>query len=256
MELLKVENIVATYDKELIVNDISFEMKKNEFIALLGLNGTGKTTLLKVLCGLLKAKSGRCIIEGKDIYQYNEKQRARHISYMPQRHSIVYDTRAIDIVLMGITPYIGVFSYPTKEDRQIAYGVLERMGIEELADANFLQLSEGQKQLIIIARSLMQDSEIMLFDEPNSALDFNNSHMVLSKIRQVVKNEKKAGLITMHDPNMALSYCDKIIIMKDNKKFADFYTADVDHEFLRKIFKEVYGKIDILEYKGKYLILK
>ncbi|MDR7855570.1 ABC transporter ATP-binding protein [Tissierella sp.] len=256
MELLKVENIVAAYDKELIVNDISFNMKRKEFIGLLGLNGTGKTTLLKVISGLLRAKSGKCLIDGKNIYEYNEKQRARFISFMPQRHSIVYDTRVIEIVLMGITPYLGVFGYPTREDKQIAYSILEKMEIEDLADENFLQLSEGQKQLIIVARSLMQNSEIMLFDEPNSALDFNNSHMVLSKIKEIVKGEEKAGLITLHDPNMALYYCDRIIILKDNKIFTDFKTDDVDSKSLSNTFKEVYGEIEIIQHKEKYLMIK
>ena len=256
MDLMKIENIKASYGQELIVDDISFNMKKGEFTALLGLNGTGKTTLLKVICGLLKPKSGKCSIEGKDIYQYNEKQRARHISFMPQRNSIVYDIKVLEIVLMGITPYLGIFDYPTKEHRRMAYNMLKKIGMEGIANENFLHLSEGQKQLIIIARSLMQDSLIMLFDEPDSALDFNNSHMVLSKIRQVVKDEKKIGLITLHDPNMALNYCDKIIILKDNKKFADFYTDNVNSEFLTEIFTKIYGEIEIIENKGKYLVVR
>ena len=102
----------------------------------------------------------------------------------------------------------------------------------------------------------MQDSEIMLFDEPDSALDFNNSHMVLSKIRAVVKEQNKAGLITLHDPNMALNYCDRIIILKDKKKFSDFYTDKVNSEFLKDTFNEVYGNIEIIEHKGRYILIK
>ena len=102
----------------------------------------------------------------------------------------------------------------------------------------------------------MQNSEIMLFDEPDSALDFSNRHMVLSKIREVIKNENKSGLITLHDPNMALNYCDKIIVLKDKKKFADFYTTNVDREFLIEIFTKIYGEIEIIKHKEKYLIIK
>lgn len=256
MDLMKVENIRARYDKELIVDDINLTMKSDEFIALLGLNGTGKTTLLKVICGLLKPKSGKCLINGMDIYEFSEKQRAKHISFMPQRHSIVYDTKVLDVVLMGITPYLGVFESPTKDHREMAYNMLKKMGIEKFAEENFLHLSEGQKQLIIITRNLMQNSEIMLFDEPDSALDFSNRHMVLSKIREVIKNENKSGLITLHDPNMALNYCDKIIVLKDKKKFADFYTTNVDREFLIEIFTKIYGEIEIIKHKEKYLIIK
>lgn len=102
----------------------------------------------------------------------------------------------------------------------------------------------------------MQNSKVMLFDEPDSALDFNNSHMVLSKIREVVKNETKAGLITLHDPNMALNYCDRIIVLKDKKKFADFYTHDISSQFLKDTFEEIYGSIDIIGHKGKHMIIK
>lgn len=256
MGIMKIENIKAGYDKGLIVDDISFTLEAGKFTALLGLNGTGKTTLLKIICGLLKPKSGQCLVNDIDINKLNEKKRARLISFMPQRHSIVYDTKVIDVVLMGITPYLKTFDTPTKEHRNLAYNALEKIGMEKYADENFLHLSEGQKQLIIISRNLMQNSEIMLFDEPDSALDFNNSHMVLSKIREIVKEQNKAGLITLHDPNMALNYCDRIIILKDKKKFGDFYTAEVDIEFLKDIFNEVYGGIEVIEHKGRYVIIK
>lgn len=254
--MLKIENIKASYEEEIIVNDVSFTLEPKEFTALLGLNGTGKTTLLKVISGLLKPKSGTCLVDKLDIKQLSEKKRAKHISYMPQRHSIVYDTRVLDVVVMGITPYLGAFDTPNKKHKEMAYKMLEKIGIEDLAYSNFLHLSEGQKQLVIISRNLMQNSEIMLFDEPDSALDFNNSHMVLSKIREVVKKENKAGLITLHDPNMALSYCDRIIILKDGRKFADFYTNEIDDETLRETFKEIYGDIEVLSHRGKYLIFK
>ena len=256
MELLKVENIRVKYNKELIVDDINFTMNQGEFTALLGLNGTGKTTLLKVICGLLKPMMGKCLIFGKDIGMYNEKERARQISFMPQRHSVIYDTKVLEVVLMGITPYLGVFESPTKEHRETAYKMLEKIGMEAFAHENFLHLSEGQKQLIIVSRNLMQKSSIMLFDEPDSALDFNNRHMVLSKIREVVKDEKRTGIITLHDPNMALNYCDRIIILKDREKFTDFYTNDVDSEFITEIFTKIYGEIEIIEHKKKYLVVR
>lgn len=256
MSILKIEHIKASYDKELIVDDISFCINEGEFVALLGLNGTGKTTLLKVICGLLKPVSGRSIIDNTDIFQYSEKIRARHISLMPQRHSVVYDTKAIDVVLMGITPYLKAFDSPSKNHREMAFNILIKMGIEEIAYQNFLYLSEGQKQIIIIARNLLQNASIMLFDEPDSALDFNNRHMILSKIRDVVKNEEKAGLITLHDPNMALCYCDRIIILKDKKKFADFSTREVSNDFIVDTFSKIYGDIEVIEHKGKHFILK
>lgn len=256
MDLLKVENIKISYGKELIIDDISFSINPGEFTSFLGLNGAGKTTLIKGISGILSPVSGSVLVEGKDISQLKPKERAKHISFMPQRPSVIYDTKVLDVVLMGITPYLGVFDYPNKKHRLLAYNILEKVKMEGFANENFLHLSEGQKQLIIIARSIIQDAEIMLFDEPDSALDFNNKHMVISQIGQIVKAENRAGIITLHDPNMALDYCDRIIIIKDRKIFADFYIKNTNLEFLRKTFSQIYGKINIIEYKDRYILIK
>lgn len=256
MNLLKVENVKAGYRDKVILDNISFAIDKGELTGLLGLNGSGKTTLLKTICGLIKPTFGKCFVGGKDYYLLKDKERAKHISYMPQRHSIIYDTIVLDVVLMGITPYLGVFETPNKEHRKLAYKMLESIAMEKFANLNFLHLSEGQKQLIIIARALMQNSEIMLFDEPDSALDFQNSHMVLSKIKEVVKNENKAGIITLHDPNFALNYCDKIIVINDSKIMSQFSVSEVDIEFLNILFKKIYGPIDIIKYNEKFIIMR
>ncbi|SDZ12508.1 iron complex transport system ATP-binding protein [Proteiniborus ethanoligenes] len=256
MDILQVENIKAGYGNSVIINDINFSMREGELTALLGLNGAGKTTLLKVISGLLKPIDGKCIVNGRDIYELQEKERAKHISYMPQRNSIIYDTQVIDVVLMGITPYLGVFDSPTKAHRALAYEMLKLVGMEYYLNENFLHLSEGQKQLIIISRSLMQNAEIMLFDEPDSALDFKNKHMVLSKIKEVVTKEKRGGIITLHDPNFALSYCDRIIILEQGKLFTQFKTKGVDKDFLCEVFMNIYGNIDVIKHKNKYIIVR
>lgn len=256
MDILKIENIKAGYDNKIILDDISFSLNQGELTALLGLNGAGKTTLLKTISGLIKPISGKCIIKDVDCFSFDEKQRARHISFMPQRNSIIYNTKVIDVVLMGITPYLGMFASPTKEHKKLAYDILKKMSMEKYAYANFLQLSEGQKQLVIICRSLMQNAEIMLFDEPDSALDYNNRHMMLSCIRDLINKERRVGLITLHDPNYALNYCDKIIFLEDGKILAEFDTKDVDNIFLHKMFTRIYGKIDIIRHREKYVMVR
>lgn len=160
------------------------------------------------------------------------------------------------MVLMGITPYLGAFQTPTKEHRDLAYDMLKLVGMEGFYKENFLKLSEGQKQLIIISRNLMQNAELMLFDEPDSALDFKNKHRILTKIRDVVKREGGGGIITPHDPNLALNYCDRIIILNKGNVFSEFKTENVDKDFLHKVFTEIYGDIDVIKYKEKHIIVK
>lgn len=256
MELLKVENITSGYKDKIIISDINFKLRKSEFTALLGLNGTGKTTLLKTISGLIKPMGGECQLNGEDISILKEKSRAQQISFMSQRHSIVYDVKVVDVVIMGITPYLDIFETPSKNHKKLAYEMIELIGMGEVADSNFNDLSEGQKQLIIIARNLMQNSELMLFDEPDSALDFINKHLVLSKIREIVKTNKRGGLITLHDPNYALSYCDRIIVIEDGKVFADFLTKDVDVEFLEGVFTSIYGEIEVIKHHKKFIIVR
>ena len=254
--MLKIKNMNVGYNNKSIVEDINFSIGPREFTAVLGLNGTGKTTFLKTLSGLLKPISGEVILEGVDMLLLNEKERAKHISFMPQRHSVIYDIKVIDLVLMGVTPYLGIFESPDQSHRDKAYRVLESMNMEDFSQRNFLHLSEGEKQLIIMARSLMQDSELMLFDEPVSALDFKNKHFVLEKINGIIARENKMGIITLHDPNLALNYCHRIIIIDQGRVYAEFSTENLDIGFLRGIFSPLYGDISLVKHREKFMIVR
>lgn len=254
--MLRVENIKAGYKRKAIVRDISFTAEKNELVGLLGLNGSGKTTLLKTISGLIDRLEGSCFVDDLDCFEMNAKDRAKLISYMPQRHSILYDIKVLDVVLMGITPYLKIYESPNKLHRKKAYQILEKIGIEEQAEENFFHLSEGQKQLILIARTLMQDSNVMLFDEPDSALDFNNKHMVLSKIKDIIVKENKVGIITLHDPSFALQYCDKIIIINNGNISSDFYINDIGIDALKANLSQIYNNLDIITYKKKLVLMR
>ncbi len=254
--MLKIENIEAGYNGKSIIKNINFSTKPGQLMGLLGLNGAGKTTLLKVISGLLKPISGKCCFNNRDIYKLREKERARLISFLPQRSSIIYNTRVIDVVLMGITPYLGVFESPTKYHSKLAHDTLKFVSMEDYSEENFLHLSEGQKQLIIIARNLLQNSKVMLFDEPDSSLDYPNKHMVLGMIKKIVNQNEKGGIITLHDPNLALSYCDNIIILNGGGVFNQFKVSEVDRDKIFSSFSHIYGKIDVVQYNNKYIIVR
>ncbi|NLY35849.1 MAG: ABC transporter ATP-binding protein [Tissierellia bacterium] len=254
--MLNIENMNAGYNGKSIISNISLSIKPGEFTAILGLNGAGKTTLLKTISGLLKPIDGNVFLNGENILLLNEKERAKHISFMPQSHSVVYDIKVIDLVLMGVTPYLSFFQSPNSEDRKKAYEILETIAMEQYSEKNFLHLSEGQKQLIIMARSLMQNSEIMLFDEPVSALDFINKHLVLSNIKKILEKQNKIGVITLHDPNLALNYCDKIMIIDEGKLYVEFLTKDISENLLMDIFSKMYGEIGVVRHKDKFVIVR
>ena len=254
LSLLSLQNISAGYGEKIIVRDVSAEIPGGCLCALLGLNGSGKTTLIKAVCGLLPILSGRCFAADIDCTRLHERKRARYISYIPQRHSKLVGVSVKDAVAMGLNPKLGLFEFPSKEDMAYVTETLEKLNIRHLADNVFSQLSEGQKQLVILARTLVQNCPIMLLDEPDSALDFINRHKMLNKIRDLIKSEKKAGLMALHDPNLALKYCDRLIIFKEGAIAADVDISCSGVDDIRASLGLIYGEIDVFEHEGSMMI--
>lgn len=186
----------------------------------------------------------------------NEKRKAQLISYVPQKNTIIYSISTTDVVAMGFNPYLNFFSTPSKGQKEEARGVIRELGLEEKADADFMSLSEGQKQLIILARAMVQNAPVMLFDEPDSALDFLNHHLILSKIRELIHREGKCGLITLHDPNFALEYCDEILILKNGRVRDSFMPGLLSAGEVQKKMSLLFDKIEILEHNEKFVLVK
>ena len=185
--LLSLQKVSVGYPGKTIARFISFDVLAGEFCALLGLNGSGKTTLLKGICGLLPLSAGRCIVDGVDLSTLSEKKRARYVSLIPQRHSKLIGVTVLDAVLMGLNAQLGFLSSPSKKDKKLALDILEIMEIPHHAKEDFSKLSEGQTQLVILTRTLVQNTPVMLMDEPDSALDFPNKHMTLARISKLVR---------------------------------------------------------------------
>lgn len=254
--LLSVEHLSCGYGRQEIVHDVSLSVEKGEFCALLGLNGCGKTTLIKSICGLLPIEQGRCFVDGEDCTDLNERQHALRMSYIPQRSSPLFGKSVLDVVLMGYNARLHLLESPGELCRLQAAEALERLGLHGLARRDYATLSEGQKQLVILARTLVQDAPVMLMDEPDSALDFVNRHMVLAKIREVLHDRQRAGLITLHDPNFALTYCDRLLLMKDGRITAEIDMKKATREEVQAALGLIYGEIAVLEYAGRYIMTK
>ncbi len=255
MSLLAVENLSAGYGCKAIVRGVSFELRAGEFCALLGLNGSGKTTLLKAICGLLPVLSGRCAIDGTDCARLNERSRARLVSYIPQRLSKLIGVSVLDAVMMGFNAKLGLLEFPSAEDRRFALEAMERMGLAEFSHEDFSHLSEGRKQAVVLTRMLVQDTPVMLMDEPDSALDFPGRHRALSRIARLIREEGKAGLVTLHDPDLALAYCDRLLLMRDGAILDDIRVADMSGAELSERLMALYGNVALVEHNNRYLTL-
>ena len=160
------------------------------------------------------------------------------------------------MVLMGFNSQLGLLESPSSVHKRAALAAMERLNCAEFAEKDFGALSQGQRQIVILARCIVQDSPVMLMDEPDSALDFVNRHMVLGKIREVLHERQQAGLITLHDPNFALSYCDRLLLMQDGTIVTEIDMRNTDRAAIEAALGIIYGEIAVLEYKERYIMTR
>lgn len=249
-ELFRVENIYAEYDDSFVLKDLSFSMQKNEMAALLGANGTGKTTLMKCIAQRLTHK-GRCQLSGAVLEQQSVKERAKHISYIPQRSTLSLSLPVLDVVLMGFNPQLKLLEQPSSTQREQALSALESLGLAHAAQNDYQSLSEGQKQLVYLARTLIEGSNLLLLDEPDSALDFQNRYLILRRLKQLVKEKEKCALLSLHDPQLALEFCEHLILLKEGKVFAELYPQTDDVSSMETALRQIYGPVQLEQHQDR-----
>ncbi len=252
---LKLQNISVSYGDHRILKELSMEVPRGEFCGLLGLNGSGKTTLLHAACGFLPM-DGECYVDGENCKFLNERQRARKIAFIPQSSSLTGGRKALEVVLMGYNPWLHILESPSAEQKKQALEIMGKLECRYLADKDLGELSQGQKQMVILARCMIQNAPVMLMDEPDSALDFLNKHIVLEKIRRIVKEEHKAGLITMHDPNFAMEYCDRLFLLRNGEIVTQIHMKEDSEENIKRSLSMIYGEIELLKNGTEYLMGK
>ena len=237
--MLEVKNLHCGYGKKQhveIVHGVSLSAGINEVVCIIGANGCGKTTLLKAMMGLLPATEGEINIQGKNIARMREAERARRFAYIPQAHIPPFPFSVADVVLLGRTPYINRLAQITEHDRVVAYRALELLGIIDLAEQAYTKLSGGQQQLILIARALTQEADILIMDEPTASLDFGNQQLVLSRIKALARMGKAVIMVT-HDPDHALFCADRVAVMDKGEIIKDDTPAAcINTEMLGRIY--------------------
>ena len=235
--MIKIENLCFSYNGFFEIYNINFELKKGEITTLLGPNGSGKTTLLKCVYGILKPKDGCIYLDGKSLLELSQPELAKNIGCVPQIHNPVFPFKIIDIVVMGRTPYIKMFSSPSKKDYKSAREIISELGISNLAERPYTMISGGEQQLVLMARALMQNPKLLLLDEPAAHLDIKNKVKVLSMVKKVAEKLKIAVLMTIHDPNDAIRFSHNIALMKEGK-IIDYGYPDkvINAENLQEIY--------------------
>ena len=219
--MLSFSHAAVGYGEKLVLRDVSFQITKGEYVALIGSNGTGKSTLIKCVSGLLPLEGGEMQICGKDMRRLKARERARMVAVVPQSYYVDYGFTVEDIVMMGRNPYIDLRHRESKKDREIAERAMELTKTTQFRDRLYNELSGGERQRVILARAITQQPQIILLDEPTSALDLHHQIEVMELIRDLNEKEQITVMAVLHDINLASRFCSRIVILKDGKVKAD-----------------------------------
>ncbi|WP_022818746.1 ABC transporter ATP-binding protein [Fusobacterium russii] len=235
--ILEVKKISYGVEEKEILKNVSFNCAPGEIIGLIGPNGSGKTTLLKALNRINKINSGEILLNGKNINLYNEKELAREISFMNQNTNPSFDFPCIDIVVLGRYPYLERFEEYRKSDIAIAEKYMRLTDTLKFRNKSILEISGGERQRVLFAKVLTQETIITLLDEPSSNMDMMFEEELLKYIRKM-KDENKTVILAIHNLRMAIKYCSRLILLSDGEILKDGLPEEVVTE---ENLKKAYG---------------
>lgn len=237
MSLLRIEGGSFAYKSgPQILKDINIDLEPGEILAVLGPNGAGKTTLLRCMMDMLHWQGGRSLLDGEDIRGIPASKLWRRMAYVPQARSAAVSYTAFQTVLLGRSSRIGAFSSPSAEDMRIAEQVMERLGIAHLADKPCYAISGGELQMVLIARAMAAEPEILVLDEPESNLDFKNQLIVLDAMTDLAAGGV-ACIFNTHYPAHALQRAGKsLMLSKDGRSVFGNTTDVVTEDNIRRAF--------------------
>lgn len=178
--MLKIKDVSFAYNTNLVLKDINWQVNSGEIWCLMGRNGCGKSTLLDCILGINKLQSGSVVLADKPLWEYSPKSLARYLSYIPQVHERSFPYKVRQIVLMGRTAHLGGMGLPQAEDKILVKEAMESVGIAHLADRPYTQISGGETQMVLLARALVQQTPLIIMDEPTAHLDYYNELLLTS----------------------------------------------------------------------------
>ena len=216
-----------------VLDRIDTHVAGGEFVALVGPNGSGKSTLIKCLNGILKVDKGEVRLDQTPVHSFSALQIARKVAYVPQTEQKMQPMPVFDTVLMGRKPWIKW--RPSAEDLQQTSAVMERLGLQNIAQKQVTQLSGGQQQRVFIARALAQQPRLLLLDEPTANLDLRYQIELLTLLKELAE-QGLTIIMAMHDINMAALYCNRLVMMKEGKIFADGGQDIFSAELIEKLY--------------------
>ena len=232
-----------------VLKDVSFDVVPGKFLAILGNNGVGKSTLLKCFNHILKPDSGEVILDRESLLTMPSREVAKRMAFVSQNIPSTQMT-VHDVVMLGRRPYMK-WGF-TEKDHAIVHDAMDRLELDAMRGRFLNQLSGGEKQKVMLARALAQQPKALLLDEPTSALDIQNQYHVLKLVQDICHKDQIIAIAVMHDLNLALHFCDSFLLMKDGQVYRHGDRSVLDSEALR----QVYGvNAKIVEIEGQHMVL-
>ncbi|MCK9328980.1 MAG: ABC transporter ATP-binding protein [Candidatus Cloacimonetes bacterium] len=255
--MIDIRDIEMSYADNKVLNRLSTSFCEGDFSFILGPNGAGKTTLLKTINKILAIDKGDIFIDGISINQWKEKELAQKIAFIPQEFHLQFDYKLEEFLLMGRYPWMEFLANYKDKDYELVKKYIKLLDLTKFMNRYFNQLSGGEKQRVLIARALVQDTKCILMDESLSSLDINHQIEILQMLRHINQEQKKTIVMVSHNLNLSAEFADKIVFVKEGQVYAEGSAKNVFNEkYLNQIFEmdfayiqNPYTKVNNIVYK-------
>ena len=236
-EIYRFDQVSLHYRSKTIFDRINFTLAEGEFLGILGPNGCGKTSLLRLMAGVLKPQTGSIELDGKNLTTYSKKNLACIVSVLAQENPIDFPFSSMEVVLMGRAPYLKGLGWETALDRKIAREAMELCDCLQFADSDVRLLSGGERERVFLARALAQKPRVLLLDEPTTHLDLRHQSEIYSLLKKLHQSEKITIVIVLHDLNFAAQICNQLLLLHQQQLFAHGKPEEVlNSERIRKVY--------------------
>ena len=227
MSSITIDQVTFAYKETNILDNVSLHISDGELVSIVGQNGTGKTTLLRLVGGLIRPTAGKIFLNDEDVNSLSHQNRAKAVSFAPQNPTLPSQVSVFDFVMLGRNAHLSLLEWESSTDIETVKEALESTGIGTLSNRNITELSSGELQRVMVAMSIVQQAKVSLLDEPTSNLDIANQSSIMKLILKNHESRQSTTLITMHDLTLSALYSERMILLHKGKVYADGLPSEV-----------------------------